>query len=178
MRANLDKLYPTLRPAERVAMMQAAWMRGDEADAARLGDTAPVRVYTCAEHVWYGTALRQLELAYLIEQLDRLVVFHQAASIESDSPRLEAAARGLAYRIVTAFDGWTVFCTALGYTAPGAIAEIDAYQTLLRSMDLVRALAFTQTEMADWLAAHQQHDVPQTPESFAASYRATLEQLA
>lgn len=75
-----DKLYATLTPSQRVAAMVAALARRDDAEAERLGDTAPVysyrahdlefrRLLNCAERM-------ALHMALLIEQeVIRYVVY-------------------------------------------------------------------------------------------------------
>jgi hypothetical protein len=177
---DLSKHYDHLSPRERVAMITSAEMRGDEVEVARLHATAPQSTWRVKEHIWYGDALTQLTMAYAIEQLDRLVCYHRAIAFLDDTerPRLEASSRVLAYHLVRASNGWDLFCTRLGFPAPGPLATLPVHQTIADGVALARHFAYSQVEMADWLAEQRITGALPTPESFAEGWQQALEKLA
>lgn len=178
---GLEKFYDKLNPRERVALINAAWARGDEAEAVRLGDTAPRLLYKVAEHVWYGTALRQVEMCYLVTQLDHCATLWRWRALVAGTEREERSRptlQALCYRMVQAADGWALFCEGIGIIAPGTISELREYGTLAETLDLARLLAFTQVEMVDWLEANGSNAGAITPEESAAQWRQALEALA
>jgi hypothetical protein len=185
---GLERHYDKLSPRERVAMITAAWMRSDDAEAMRLIDGAPQRQYVMGEHVWLGTALRQVELVYLSHQLDTAVTFWRtlgmAESVADDerSERLLLGARALAFRMVQASDGWKLFCEELGVPAPGYIEQAPMYRNVADTLDAARLMAFSQIEMVEWLEAQEPGGAaeaqPLTAEASADTWRQGLAALA
>ena len=74
-----DKLYSALTPSQRVAAMIAALGRRDEAEAERLGDTAPVHTYRAHD----------LEFRRLLNCAERMAL-HAALLIEPEVIRYVA----------------------------------------------------------------------------------------
>ena len=74
-----DKLYSALTPSQRVAAMVAALARRDDAEAERLGDTAPVHTYRAHD----------LEFRRLLNCAERMAL-HAALLIEPEVIRYVA----------------------------------------------------------------------------------------
>lgn len=180
MRMNLARHYDALKPLERIAVINAAWMRGDDAEAAALQSAAPQATYNVPEHFWVGAALRQVELIYLVGQLDRCALFWQWLAFDGKDALHDPSdpMHAVCYRLVADHDGWALFCEGLGFPAPGIMGQTGEYDMLERTLPLARLTAFTQVEMVNWLEANGATAAGITPDDRAAFWRAALDQLA
>jgi hypothetical protein len=75
------------KEARRDALVVAAWQRNDTADANRLLETAPPRLIEVPHHWQIGVALRQVELGYLVDQLDRCMALWRCLGIKDRAGR-------------------------------------------------------------------------------------------
>jgi hypothetical protein len=112
---KLARHYPSLNPAERLSLLLAAAVRGDEAEHARLMSSAP-RVSFRVPHT-YGRAQAYL-LTCLHSRLKRLNVaalFFKSSAMAAeargkDEERMDAVARVFAYLVLVHARGWELFC--------------------------------------------------------------------
>jgi hypothetical protein len=109
--------YGALTPAERLALMMAAGVRGDDVEHARLADAAP-RVLWRVPHT-FGRALAFLAVFshHRMECLDLAALFFKTTAL-ADAATGKLATRlrdviGLyGYLVKVNADGWTRFCAA------------------------------------------------------------------
>lgn len=174
---DVTRHYPALTPRERVAAIQSAWQRGDEADAQRLISTAPVKAFDMPEHLWAGEQLKLAQLAVLVDLLTRACEITEGLFIldrtRAERPALENALCVLAARMVAAFDGYTLLCARLGFEAPGAIGELPGWRIVADVTERARALAYSPAELAEQGRA----DTEPTPERWADAWLKTIEHL-
>jgi hypothetical protein len=155
--ASLNKLYGQLLPRERLPLIMAASLRGDEPERSRLTQTAPKALYRLPDYHGPADALRHLALVQHARVLERATHFYQALALLAgpaedadgeDSPRrILRTARLLAYALVTEVDGWRAFCAKLAIDADQLVRALDSHATAKEAEEEARELAFTLEEV-------------------------------
>jgi hypothetical protein len=160
---GLAKLYDRLTPRERLPLILAASARGDEAELDRLVNSAPSKVFRVPDY--FGQA-EGLELAALLQQIELLDVAaaywwvggmlaeHEAwTDGEEDEPskRLRAVVRMFAYIFTTKLDGWRQFCAESKIDAEQLMNGLPGYDTVVRTEEAARMMAFTVEEAIIWM---------------------------
>ena len=160
---GLSRLYDRLTPRERLPLILAASARGDEAELDRLVQSAPSKVFRVPDY--FGQA-EGVELAALLQQIELLDVAaaywwvggmlaeHEAwTDGEEDeiSKRLRAVVRMFAYIFTTKLDGWRQFCAESKIDAEQLMNGLPGYDTVVRTEEATRDLAFSSEEAAAWM---------------------------
>jgi hypothetical protein len=123
---SLSKHYGILTAAERLSLMMAAGVRGDDVEHARLADAAP-RVTRRVPHT-FGRALALLDVFnhHRMERLNLAALFFKAAALAdffktaalADASKgglteqLRNAVRMYGYLVKANAEGWARFCAA------------------------------------------------------------------
>jgi hypothetical protein len=114
---SLSKHYGTLTAAERLSLMMAAGVRGDDVEHARLADAAP-RVTRRVPHT-FGRALAFLAVFshHRMERLNLAALFFKASALADTTTgkftaRLRDAVRMYGYLVKANAEGWARFCAA------------------------------------------------------------------
>jgi hypothetical protein len=160
---GLSRLYDRLTPRERLPLILAASARGDEAELDRLVNSASSKLYRMPDY--HGLA-EGMELAALLQQTELLDVAaaywwvggmlaeHEAwTDGEEDEPskRLRAVVRMFAYIFTTKLDGWRQFCAESKIDAEQLMNRLPGHDTLTRTEEATRDLAFSGEEAAAWM---------------------------
>ena len=165
---TLAKLYDRLTPWERLPLITAAVERGDDAETHRLSRSAPRLHLRLPDYHGLSDGLMLLTFFHVIGQLERGLLYWHAAGAASGweefpvcaddkdcAERLWGVARLMAYRLCVEADGWTRFCAELHLDGEALLRDLPCYDTLRRTQQTARALAWTADEGADclrWLA--------------------------
>jgi len=67
---GLSKLYDRLKPAERLPLIVAAAVRGDEVERQRLALSAPKALYQVPDHFALGMAMQEVSTIHIVALLD------------------------------------------------------------------------------------------------------------
>ncbi|WP_156030154.1 hypothetical protein [Thiomonas sp. FB-Cd] len=148
-----DKMYSTLTPQQRVVAMIAALGRRDEAEADRLGDTAPVHTYrahdlefrrllNCAERMALHAALLiEPEVIRYVAHLGLLV--HMTTGDECDPDefdRLTERIEEVAASIKAYWIAYADACASIGLDPDellrGVGAELSSHARVLTAKDV------------------------------------------
>jgi hypothetical protein len=158
---GLTKFYDKLLPAERHALILAADLRGDEAEAERLLRTAPRLTYSVPHHHLQAEAFQLVALVHLAQLLHLSSAYWQALvealdgadlTDEALQGRLDEVVRGQAYLLCTYLRGWELFCA--GLTIPPDVLKLylPEWPALQETRESAQSLAFTAPEAAEWAA--------------------------
>ncbi len=178
---GLVKHYDLLTPAERLALIMAAALRGDEQERARLVTSAPRKAYAVQDHAGLTHAYHALCVTHLLEvtELAALYLFvlgRVEREEDEDEGRVVEGALWLGYLVKAKQAGWRLFCAEHRFPP-------DFYWPRLPSLV---ALKFAEQCVGDWsftpegareYARRAEKDpakVP-TPETIAAEMRAALQ---
>jgi len=184
----LAKLYDRLSPRERLPLIVAASVRGDEAERGRLMRTAPRSLYRLPDYHGLADALQDAALLHLLEVLDLVALFLQASGSEEQSAILKdqehderwmRIVRMAAYLITARRDAWRLLCGELGIDAEILLKGLPGYATVVRNEQTARALVFTPEEAAAYLRANASEEVrPPTAETYLSGLREFLDEWA
>jgi len=160
----MAKLYDRLTPWERLPLIVAAVERGDDAEAQRLTHSAPRLHLSLPNYHGLSEGFLLLTFFHVIGQLERGLLYWQLTGTAADweefsigpedqdrIERLWKIARLIAYRLGVEADGWTRFCAELHLDGEALLRDLPCYDTLRRTQQAARALAWTADEAADCL---------------------------
>jgi hypothetical protein len=161
----LAKLYDRLTPRERLPLILAASARDDEVEGQRLAQSAPRMALRLPDYHGLGEGLFLASLFHLIGVLDvaalfwltqgRLAEWQAWADEKEDEDdwlnRMDAKVRMLAYVLTAKRDGWRRFCAELPVDPELLLNDVPAYDTVKRSEEAARLLAFSVDEARAWL---------------------------
>jgi hypothetical protein len=124
---TLAKHYRHLSVRERLALIQAAQVRGDDVEHQRLRDAAPLRPWQMPDYLMPYIALNTLSLMYIAEQLDHLAVYwHALWRLDDDQDQKpldwKVCAEGSAYVFTRNTEAWKRFCAGLNIDAAALTA--------------------------------------------------------
>jgi hypothetical protein len=161
---TLAKLYDRLTPWERLPLIVAALERGDDAETHRLSRAAPRLHLSLPDYHGLSDGLMLLTFFHVIGQLERGLLYGHAAGAAAEAEefpvdqgdkdlaeRLWGVARLTAYRLNVEADGWTRFCAELHLDGEALLRDLPCYDTLQRTQQAARALAWTADEATDCL---------------------------
>jgi hypothetical protein len=118
----LAKLYDRLTPYERLPLIVAASLRGDEAERDRLANSAPKLLYKVRDYYWLASELRSLMLVHLAQMLDLSSLYWRASGMlesiasvwgdkgEKRCGKILDLLRIVAFRYCNEADAWRRFC--------------------------------------------------------------------
>jgi hypothetical protein len=165
---SLTKLYDRLTPWERLPLLLAAVERGDDAEARRLAHSASRLHLSLPDYHGLSEGLMLLTFFHVLGQFERGLRYWQLVGTAADweafpvgpedrerAERLWKIARLTAYRLGVEADGWMRFCEELHLDGEALLRDLPCYDTLRRTQQTARALAWTADEGADclrWLA--------------------------
>jgi hypothetical protein len=184
---TLAREYGNLTPQERLPLIVAASLRGDEAERGRLMRSAPTACYKLPDYYGLAKGVERLALLHLLELLD-LAALHwhcsdrldaAAASGEDDGGRMarsRAVVRLLGYRFTVKAGAWRQLCGELRIDAEALLRDLPGYGVAQLTAEAARLDAFTPEEAAAWMGEKGQGPGKLlTTESELASMRAVLE---
>jgi hypothetical protein len=174
---GLAKHYDKLIPCERLPLILAASVRGDETEWRRLCRSAPRETYVVPDYFWTAQSFRELSDFHFMELLDRVAAYHLALGLadtpepgEGDGPLGKALFFGWTIRVLLA--GWRTFCGELGMDPQACWSPLPGYEMLRGAERLAESTAFTAEEAATFLQRTGVKDpVLPTAEGTAADLR-------
>jgi hypothetical protein len=181
---RLAKLYDRLTPRERLPLILAASVRGDEIEADRLARSAPRLTYQLPDYHGLANALLQLSLCHLAELLSLAAQFWGTGFLFREDLREESAPEALqllAYAFTVRCDGWERFCAGLQIDAGALLGDLPGYDLAKITREAARQVAFTPEAAAAWLRREGRPSADGVPlelataERLAASYQDFVE---
>jgi hypothetical protein len=175
---HLAKLYDQLTPHERVPLIMAAGARSDQAEQKHLTASAPKETYEVPNYYGLAKALKEAGDFHLLTLLDLAANFWQwwglwtsyllrepgeTATKKSRRgqnkflQRLERRACGIvryyASRFLAHVEGWKQFCSELQIDPEAQLNFMIGWETIRRTEESARDLAFSDEEAALFLRA-------------------------
>ena len=147
--------YQILTPWERLPLLVAAALRGDDVDQERLARSAPRNSFRSPDFWGLAEGIGNLAQLYLIRQLDLAAVYWRVMTYLEQGPlgrcaedqpqedRLGMMAKLTAYRFVVGTDGWNRFCADLHLDPDGPLRQLPGSDTLRHMEEIARLDAFT-----------------------------------
>jgi hypothetical protein len=191
---GLARHYKALTPWERLPLIAAASVRGDEVERDRLARSAPRRDFRVPDYWGLCDGLEELAVVYLLRQLDLAALYWRVAGGLERRPlfrgrkrhrrrrrRLRDGLRMLAYRCATRADGWQLLCAGMHVDPEAVLGGMPGHETVLRMVEEARLAAFGAEEAAAYLRAKKEA-VPaqgaETPEVARSYHVDTAEDVA
>jgi hypothetical protein len=186
---GLAKHYEMLTPWERVPLMMAADMRGDEAEAFRLRNSAPCNAFDVPDYRGFSEGLRDLGHLHMLMQLElaagywhaRALLLENPAVLEKDheeswNQKLGKVLQLLAFRLLRNANGWELFCVDLNIDPEVLLRHLPGYEMVKDAQASAQAIAFTATEAEALLHSEKNGQAEeQLPEAVAEALREYLE---
>jgi hypothetical protein len=183
----LAREYDKLKPRERLPLIVAASLRGDEAERGRLMRSAPTALCMLPDYHGLAEGVERLALMHLLELLDLATMYWHCsdrldgAAASRKSAKGGVAKRGtmvrlLGYLFTVKAGAWKQLCGELQIDAEALLQDLPGYSVAQLTAETARLDAFTPEEAAAWV-----HDNGKDPgrllnaESELASMRAVLE---
>lgn len=159
---QLAKNYATLTPWERLPLIVAADERGDGAERERLLRSAPRLTFRVDHQYGLGegfhelaklTALQLLDLAARHWRIAAVLEGRAAFGDEEDETdrRLWSISRFEAFEFVLILDGWNQLCAELRINGDAFLNDLPGIETVRMAEKVLRKLAFSAEEAADFL---------------------------
>jgi hypothetical protein len=210
---ELAKLYDRLTPRERLPMILAAAARADEVEHKRLIKSAPKESFEVPDYYALAKALREAGDFHLLTLLDLAATFWQwwglwttyglrepgttgykktrrkhGGSAELSEYRAGGIVRYFASRFVAHVEGWKQFCAELQIDPEAQLNFMIGWETICRTEERARELAFTPDEAALFLRfetitveddeSSEKGPIPvETPEDLAKGWQLLLDKL-
>jgi hypothetical protein len=166
---GLARHYKALTPWERLPLIAAASVRGDEVERDRLARSAPRRDFRVPDYWGLCDGLEELAVVYLLRQLDLAALYGRVAGGLERRPlfhggkrhgrrrrRLRDGLRMLAYCCATRADGWQLLCAAMHVDPEAVLGGMPGHETVLRMVEEARLAAFGAEEAAAYLRARKE----------------------
>jgi hypothetical protein len=173
---DLAKSYGHLTPGERLPLILAAGARGDEVEQKRLSASAPEETYRVPDHYSLAKAFGEAGHYHLLALLDLAANFWQwwglwmsyglrqsgktatkttkrgpASADKTKERRAGGIVRYYATRFVAHVEGWKQFCEAMHIDPEVQLHFMIGWETVLRTEERARDLAFTAEEAAQFV---------------------------
>jgi hypothetical protein len=171
---HLAKLYDRLTPRERLPLLIAAGLRGDEVERERLRASAPMEQFHVADYHGLARALMKAVDLHLLTLLDLAANFwqwwgfwmidgvrdrgaagatdtgqrRQSRAEISQEARTEGIVRYYASRFVAHVDGWKQFCLEMHLDPEAQLDFMPGWDMITRTEPPARKLAFSPDEAA------------------------------
>jgi hypothetical protein len=184
---TLAKLYDRLSPRERLPLILAASLRGDEPEKERLARTAPRALYRLPDYHGLSEGLLLTAMLHVVQTLSLGVWFWRASTAlaeagfdKSKRGRGQERRRGDAlrlagYLITVEVDGWALFCERLRIEPNGLLRDLPDWGQLKAIEGEARPVAFTAGEAAAWAQVKGTEQTRlKTVESVAADFEQAL----
>jgi hypothetical protein len=168
MKTNgLAKLYGHLSPRERLPLMVAASLRGDQQECNRLAWSAPRKLFTVPDSSGLDQGVVFNALFHVIELLRAAALFWRANLMASDmasltgdkrrnaasdslaeasSSRADALAAMFAHDFVVQTDAWRRFCAELQIDPEAFLKDLPGYRVVELAEGPARLAALTDEE--------------------------------
>jgi hypothetical protein len=178
----LSRCYPSLTARERLALILAAEGRNDTTEAARLRDSAPLRIYRLLDHAHAEMLAHTLALIYVSEQLDHagnhLLAVTQVGEDAAGTSDWGVLAAVRAYLFCVNGEGFRRFCVGRHFDAEGLVAANYGGCLLKLAEERLSALAPDRTELVAILKAYGIADArPPTADDEFRSWKAMAVQI-
>lgn len=197
---GLARLYGHLTARERLPLLMAAAVRGDEEERRRLMESAPKIGFQVPDHFGLGNALAEASNLHLLTLLDLAANFWQwwglwlapkgraesgqgkgKAKAEADKTRefrLYAMVRYHAYRFLVHVDAWKQFCSELRVDPDAGLSCMPGWDMITRTGAKATELAFTREDAAMFLLSEAVEPEEDEAEDTVVPQVETAEQLA
>jgi hypothetical protein len=185
---GIARHYDRLTPRERLPLIIAASVRGDETERERLVHSAPRVGYRLPDYHGMAEGMQLLALLHLGELLDLAALLWRASlplTDPDDCPGKEGkerkeralgTVRMFAYLFTVSLDGWNRFCSDLKVEPPGLLNDLPGWATVNLSANAARRVAFSPEEATAWLRKGTDEPAEaRTAESVAAELQQALE---
>ncbi len=178
---GLAKHYHALSAAERLALMMAAGVRGDDVEHARLADAAP-RVTWRVPHT-FGRALAFLGVfcQHRMERLELAGLFFKTAALADAATgdlaaRLQDAVGLYGYLVTVHAEAWTQFCAAERLDPSECEGVAPGGVTLEQAGREAEAVGFSPAEAEEYVQRGRENAPAElkTAESVAGELRAAF----
>lgn len=137
---RFGRFYDSLAPRERVSAINAAAVRGDEAERQRLVSSAPLVRFDVVEYHGVSVGLREVTDGYVIVMLETLATFWRGeagqneAWDDDEAERWHQLTEYAAYRLRVLREAWRQFCAELQVAPDAGVACRSGLLTHLDSM--------------------------------------------
>jgi hypothetical protein len=191
---GLARHYKALTAWERLPLIAAASVRGDEVERDRLVRSAPKRDFRVPDYWGLCEGLEELATLYLLRQLDLAALYWRVAGSLGRRPlfhggkrnrwrrhRLHNGLRMLAYCCVTCAEGWKLLCAGLHMDPEAILGDMPGQETVLRMVGEARLAAFGADEAAAYMRTRKEAATVQgteTPEIGRSYHVDTAEDVA
>jgi hypothetical protein len=167
--SGLSRHYGKFTPRERLQLVVAASLRGDEAEKKRLAGSAPALAFRVPHHYGLASALTELMLVVRLAQLDLAASLRQSLYLREVAGRLGVAppqgggrAAGLfAYRLLAMAEAWGRLAGELGVDLARLEKDLPGRENLEDALEDAAALACTPQEAAELLGAGGEEASPE-----------------
>jgi hypothetical protein len=144
----LARHYGVLTPEERLPLIMAASVRGDETEYGRLMHSAPKVSYRVPDYFGHGVALSDVSHITFMELLDTAALFLRCFASgdhmdEEHGERMFDAARAFGFVLKTKLAGWRAFCRDHGFDAEALWKMLPGRGTVADAERLAADVAFT-----------------------------------
>jgi hypothetical protein len=166
---GLARHYKALTPWERLPLIAAASVRGDEVERDRLARSAPRHDFRVPDYWGLCEGLEELAALYLLRQLDLAALYWRVASSLGRRPlfrggkrnrrrrqRLRNGLRMLAYCCATRADGWQLLCAGMHIDQEAVLDGMPGQETVLRMVEEARLAAFGPDEAAAYMRTRKE----------------------
>jgi hypothetical protein len=183
----LAKLYDRLTPQERLPLIFAASIRGDDVERDRLARSAPRNCFRIPDYHGLAEGVLLAAMFHRMEQLDLAALFWRNSAALADErdfrgkegnareARLNGTLRLFAYLFVVNAEGWKRYCSEARLDADRLLSDLPGAGTLDLTEKLARDTAFSRAEASAWIRrkCHDQAEAP-TDDEMADAIRALV----
>jgi hypothetical protein len=151
----LTKHYDTFSPWERLPLICAASVQGDEVERERLARSAPSLMFRVPDYYGLSDGLRSLAIVHVLICLDLVARFWHAEGVlteatllkrQASAKRLYRALQMLAFKLVRAVTVWQTFCAEMSIDGEPMLDYLPGYETVKHAAERMKSLAFAEAE--------------------------------
>ena len=184
---GLAKLYEHLSALERLPLIVAASVRGDEIEKKRLARSAPSCGYRFPDYHGLADGIIQASLLHTIQLLDLAALYWQTSGMiaetdeddEDSRDRLEQMIGGkrlLAYVFLVHVDGWRKFLSEMQIDPRSMLRDMIPNGTVKQMEEITRGFTRSEAEATAWLRRNGDMTAQAiTVDSVVSSLRAVIE---
>jgi hypothetical protein len=153
---RLAKHYDKLTPRERLPLILAAGIRGDDAEQARLSHSAPKVAYSVPDYFGLAHAFCDVGDLHLLELLDLAAQYFRAFWLAKGRADADGGGRldralFFGWKINILLAGWRQFCAEIGMDSEACWSFLPGADTLRSAERVAEKAAFTPEGVVDYL---------------------------
>jgi hypothetical protein len=162
--SKLTRHYELLSPWERLPLIVAAGVRGDDSERERLIGSAPKYAFRVPDHWGLAQGVDRLVMVHIAMQLDLAASYwHLSAALaELSFGRCRRAARQrqdrllnllrlTAYRLVTYAEAWKLLTADLQIDAEDLLRDVPGYDNVRLAEQAASCMAYSEREALEYL---------------------------